>query len=81
MARGEGAGNSGAAGEGWRASHAREMYRRLIKPALVEGLGGTGEELPEPVSVFVTSWGQEPFQRGSYSFFPLGARDDDIHTA
>ncbi|CAB1116449.1 PAO [Ectocarpus sp. CCAP 1310/34] len=81
MARGEGAGNSGAAEEGWRASHAREMYRRLIKPALVEGLGGTGEDLPEPVSVFVTSWGQEPFQRGSYSFFPLGARDDDIHTA
>ncbi|CAM9956582.1 unnamed protein product, partial [Ectocarpus fasciculatus] len=67
--------------EGWRASHAREMYRRLVKPALVEGLGREGEELPEPVSVFVTSWGQEPFQRGSYSFFPLGARDDDIHTA
>ncbi|CAM9670660.1 unnamed protein product, partial [Ectocarpus sp. 6 AP-2014] len=81
MVGGEGAGSSGAAEDGWRASHAREMYRRLIKPALVEGLGGKGEDLPEPVSVFVTSWGQEPFQRGSYSFFPLGARDDDIHTA
>ncbi|CAN0443847.1 unnamed protein product, partial [Ectocarpus sp. 12 AP-2014] len=81
MARGDGAGNSGAKEEGWRASHAREMYRRLIKPALVESLGGAGEDLPEPVSVFVTSWGQEPFQRGSYSFFPLGARDGDVHTA
>eukprot|EP00903_Cladosiphon_okamuranus_P006763 g6596.t1 len=66
---------------GWRACHAREMYRRLIKPALVEGLLREGEELPEPVSVFVTSWAQEPLQRGSYSYFPLGARDTDIHTA
>ncbi len=38
----------------WRASHAREMYNRLIKPALVKGLGRDGEELPEPVSVLVT---------------------------
>eukprot|EP00752_Nemacystus_decipiens_P004594 g4193.t1 len=65
----------------WRAFHAREMYRRLIKPALTEGLVKDGEELPEPVSVFVTSWAQDPLQRGSYSYFPLGARDDDIHKA
>lgn len=27
------------------------------------------------------SWAEEPLQRGSYSYFPLGARDDDIHRA
>ena len=41
-------------GNSLRASYAREMYYRLIKPALVKGLCGDGEELPEPVSVFVT---------------------------
>lgn len=27
------------------------------------------------------SWANEPRHRGSYSFFPLGALDDDIHSA
>lgn len=51
----EAAGGEGMGDEdSWRASHAREMYIRLIKPALAKGLGRDGEELPEPVSVFVT---------------------------
>ena len=37
-----------------RASYARKMYYRLIKPALIKGLCRDGEELPEPVSVFTT---------------------------
>lgn len=31
--------------------------------------------------MFRTSWGNEPYNRGSYSFFPVGARDDDIYNA
>ena len=50
----EGTKDGGDVDSSWRASHAREMYRRLIKPALVEGLAKDGGELPEPVSVFVT---------------------------
>ena len=29
--------------------------------------------------VEIQRWAEEPLQRGSYSYFPLGARDDDIH--
>lgn len=27
------------------------------------------------------SWAIDPLQKGSYSFFPIGARDDDFHYA
>lgn len=40
--------------DSWRASHAREMYRRLIMPALVGGLGRDGRSCGNQVSVIVT---------------------------
>ncbi|CAN0459093.1 unnamed protein product, partial [Laminaria digitata] len=27
------------------------------------------------------SWADEPYQRGSYSYFPVGAEDEDVHSA
>lgn len=36
---------------------------------------------PCPRRVETRSWAEEPLQRGSYSYFPLGARGDDIHKA
>ncbi len=33
--------------------------------------------LPRPIRVLVTRWGTDPFTRGSYSYFPLGARIGD----
>lgn len=37
--------------------------------------------LPSQKTQLTRSWADEPYQRGSYSFVPVGARDDDIHTA
>lgn len=69
-ATGEG---DGAGSEGWRASHAREMYHRLVKPALVDAFGN-GEELPEPVSVSVTRRVRTGWTRGVFTACrkPLG---------
>ncbi|CAM9317736.1 unnamed protein product [Choristocarpus tenellus] len=55
---------------------ALEAYQRMILPILEEALGG-GETIPEPVSVIATSWAAQPLCQGSYSFFPLGAKDSD----
>ena len=41
-------------GDGWREAHAGEVYRRLVKPSLVDAFAKNGKEIPEPVSVVVS---------------------------
>ncbi|CAN0181113.1 unnamed protein product, partial [Hapterophycus canaliculatus] len=68
--------------EDWRASHAREMYRRLIKPALVEGLCGEGRaQLPEPVSVAVTRCARDLGRRKESGLTDRGDNDDGQNTS
>jgi Flavin containing amine oxidoreductase/PHD-like zinc-binding domain len=35
-------------------------------------------EVPEPIAVKATRWGSDPFSRGSYTFLPPGATDQDF---
>lgn len=60
-----------------------ELYRQLVLPALKDSFFDCCHEgdIPKPVSVVITGWADEPCQRGSYSFFPLGAQQDDIYMA
>lgn len=37
------------------------------------------ESIPEPISFRSTRWGQDRFSRGSYTFLPPGATDQDFH--
>lgn len=37
-------------------------------------------DAPDPVDSFVTRWEEDPFSRGAYSFFSLGAHDTDVST-
>ena len=36
-----------------------------------------GENIPQPIGVIVTRWGQDPFSRGAYSHIPPGADGND----
>ncbi len=46
---------------------AREVLREIL-----------GREIPEPLSVVVTRWRDDPHARGSYSYIPVGASPDDM---
>lgn len=49
------AGNS-KGGDDWKEAHAGEVYRRLVKPSLIDAFAKNGKEIPEPVSVVVSRW-------------------------
>lgn len=38
------------------------------------------EQVPNPLSWVVTRWGSDEFSRGSHTFLPPGATDDDLRT-
>ncbi|CAN0509926.1 unnamed protein product, partial [Laminaria digitata] len=41
-------------GDAWREAHVREVYCRLVKPALADAFAKKGKKLPEPVSVVLS---------------------------
>ena len=39
-----------------------------------------GVVVPKPVATFTTNWSADVDARGAYSYWPVGARDDDVFT-
>jgi len=56
------------------ASHFETLSNEEVARLAMEDLRkGFGAHVPEPVSVHLTRWSQDPFSRGSYSGLPMGA--------
>jgi monoamine oxidase len=45
-----------------------------------ELLGRVFGEVPDPRSTTMTNWADDPYSLGSYSYLPVGASVDDMHT-
>lgn len=57
------------------ADEARPLTLRAAE-ALAELRAGFGAEVPAPIDVQGSDWGNDPFARGSYSFLPVGSTPD-----
>ena len=57
--------------ETWSKKHVIEWAMSVIRDAF-------GEDVPEPITVVCTRWGQDHFAHGAYSYLRVGATTDDI---
>jgi monoamine oxidase len=56
--------------ESWPATQVAEWSLGLLRDVF--------GDVPEPISIERTSWGLDPFSRGSYSYIATGASPDDV---
>ena len=45
---------------------------------LAAGLGKTVDEIPKPIATMCTRWQTDPYAFGSYSYFPVAAKPEDM---
>lgn len=64
---------AGAAGAAWGVTQATAGCSGADAKPTTRTHGAAGPALPQPTGMVRTSWAEDPFARGSYSYLPVGA--------